>query len=772
MKLWYKQAAQKWTEALPLGNGRFGAMVYGKQETEIISLNEDTLWSGYPRYKGPRNKAETWRRIRALAEGGNFTDAQTLFEDEIASPWTQAYLPLGDINLTLNHNDSVEYQRSLDLDTAVASVSYKSGGIHYTREIFTSAADNCMVVHLSADKSGSINCELSLQCKLRSAVSVNGKFLSLDGLAPTNIKPHYLQEPDPVFYSEKDEEKGMRFTLMVLPVVNGGKCIFENNRIVISGADSVILLVNGETSFTKCYVNPFFHGKDEKTACRMVLEKAAAKTYNDLLKNHIDDYQRLYSRLTLDLGENENASLPTDVRLRQFSEQKNDPALYTLLFQFGRYLLIAGSRPGTRATNLQGIWNEESCPPWSSNYTVNINTQMNYWPCFPCALEETQLPLIDLIKEISVSGRETAAEIYGAPGIVAHHNVDIWATTWPMGNHKQGSCEYSAWNLSIAWFCAHLFERYEYTLDRNFLEETAYPIMKEAALFINSLLSEDENGHLWFCPSTSPENTFIIDGKRFNMARTATMSMAIIRELFSNCVKAANILGTDSEFADELQKKLPLLFPFQIGSQGQLLEWDREYEEADPRHRHISHLYGLHPGSQIRPDETPELAAACAKSLELRGDNGTGWSLAWKVNMWARLCHGNRALAILNNQLRLVEEGGANHSGGGGTYANMFCAHPPFQIDGNYGISAGFAEMLLQNTPRGIHLLPALPDSWLKGSVRGLRAKGRITVDITWDGGKVTASIYADASGTLGIRCRNGKEQVIRLEPGSNQWSL
>ena len=380
MKLWYKQEAQKWTEALPIGNGRFGAMVYGKQGSEIISLNEDTLWSGYPDYKGPRNKAETWRKIREFAQGGNFAEAQTLFEDEIASPWSQAYLPLGDLCITQNHHNSAGYQRSLDLDTAVVSVSYESRGgassecVHYVREIFTSAVDNCMVVHLCADQSGSINCELSLQSPLRSVVSANGQFLSLDGLAPTNIVPSYLQNPNPVFYSEKEAEKGMRFTLMVLPVVKGGNCTIEHNRIVISGADSVVLLVNGETSFTKCNVNPYVHGKDEKALCRAVLEKAAAKTYNELRKSHIDDHNSLYSRLTLDLGENENASLPTDVRLRKFYGEKNDPALYALLFQFGRYLLIAGSRPGTRATNLQGIWNKEPCPPWSSNYTVNINT--------------------------------------------------------------------------------------------------------------------------------------------------------------------------------------------------------------------------------------------------------------------------------------------------------------------------------------------------------------------------------------------------------------
>ena len=765
MKIWYTREARKWTEALPIGNGRLGGMVYGKQGTEIISMNEDTLWSGYPGYKGPVQKAGVWRQIRELAEKGNFAGAQTLFEDEIASPWSQSYLPLGDILLAVNRHTAADYQRSLDLDTAIASVSYSCEGVRYTREVFVSAVDNCMALRLAADRGGSVNFDLTLQSKLRCAVSVQGRFLSLDGIAPSNVMPSYVPNvPDPVVYSETDAEKGMRFTLMVLPIVEGGTLVFENNSIKVSGADSAVLLVNGETSFAGHDVHPHLNGKDEKALCRAVLEQAAEKTYDKLQKSHKADYSSFYSRVQLDLGENENAALPTDMRLKQFSSGKEDPALYALLFQYGRYLLIASSRPGTQATNLQGIWNNESRPPWSSNYTVNINTEMNYWPCFPCALEEMQLPLINFIKTRSVSGKTSAAEIYGAPGFAVHHNSDVWALTWPMGNSRRGTCEYAAWNLAGAWLCAHLFERYEYTLDRAFLAETAYPVMKEAALFCNALLSEDGSGHLWLCPSTSPENTFKVNGERFAMSGTTAMTMTIIRELFSNCVKAAAILGIDGDFASELEQKIPLLFPFQTGSKGQLLEWDREYEESEPHHRHVSHLYGLHPGNQISPEQTPALAAACKKSLELRGDDGTGWSLAWKVNLWARLGEGDRALAIMNKQLRLVDEDEPGYSGWGGTYPNMFCAHPPFQIDGNFGISAGFTEMLLQNIADGIHILPALPKLWNKGKVTGLRAKGRISVDISWDGETTDVTLYSPLSKAVRVRCRGKKWQTINIE--------
>jgi alpha-L-fucosidase 2 len=570
------------------------------------------------------------------------------------------------------------------------------------------------------------------------------------------------ENPDAVIYADNDREKGMRFTVNALPVLSGGKVSFDDDSFTVSGADSALILVNAETSFAGWNVRPYSNGKDEKKICAAVLKEASAKSYGALFESHCADYGAYYHRTDLYLGENENAALPTDERLRRFARDRDDPALYALLFQYGRYLLISASRPGTRAANLQGLWNRELRAPWRSNYTININTQMNYWPAFPCALEEMQTPLVELIGGLAEAGRNTAREIYGAPGWVSHHNADIWALTWPVGNRQKGAGVYANWNLSSGWLCAHLFERYEYTLDETFLGETAYPIMRAAAEFYAALLTEDGDGRLFLCPSTSPENTFLIDGEKVATARTAAMSMAIIKELFTNCVSAAGILKTDRDFAEKLSGIIKRLFPFQIGKRGQLLEWDDEYEESEPRHRHISHLYGLHPGNQIGVEDTPELAAACKKTLELRGDGGTGWSLAWKVNLWARLRDGDHALIILDNQLRPA----GVERGAGGTYPNMFDAHPPFQIDGNYGVAAGIAEMLLQNTADGIALLPALPASWEKGRCTGLRAKGRLAVGLFWDGGETKALLLSAIDRELAVSFRNGEKRTVKLRAG------
>jgi alpha-L-fucosidase 2 len=766
MNLWYEQPAEEWTEALPLGNGRLGAMVFGKTENEIIAVNEDTLWSGYPCEKGPKNKAGVIKTIRDLALRGQFTEAEELFEKEISSPWSQSYLPLGDLLIGFDHRDVKKYTRSLDLDRAVLTVNYEHQGVVHTREHFVSALDNCIVITFSADKPGSVNFNFAMKSQLRSACSLRGNCLCLDGLAPSDLQPDYVDTDNPITYSDRDEEKGMRFTMNALPLVSGGSLSFGDGSFTVSGADSAVLLVNAETSFAGWNVRPWLDGKDEKGICAGVLEKASGKSYELLLEDHIADYGKYYSRLEIDLGKNENAALPTDKRLRRFMTEKDDPALYSLLFQFGRYLLISASRPGTQAANLQGIWNSALRAPWSSNYTININTQMNYWPALPCALEEMQLPLVDFIRDLSAAGKTTAREVYGAPGWTAHHNSDLWRLSWPVGNHRQGCSVFANWNLAAGWLCEHLFERYEYTLDKEFLKETAYPVMKAAAEFYTALLTEDEKGRLMLCPSTSPENSFTINGKRLATARTSTMTMAVIRELLANCVSAAGILGIDSGFAARLSEIGKKLFPFQTGSKGQLLEWDSEYEETEPRHRHTSHLYGLHPGRQITPEKTPELFSACRKSLELRGDDGTGWSLAWKVNFWARLRDGDHALIILNNQLRLVDGTGTNYGGGGGTYPNMFDAHPPFQIDGNYGVTAGIAEMLLQNTGDGIILLPALPGAWKKGRCTGLRAKGRLKADLYWDAGGVKAVLLSEIGRELTVSCRDGEGRRVKLTAG------
>jgi alpha-L-fucosidase 2 len=773
MELWYGEEAERWIEALPLGNGRLGLMAFGKTGEELLAVNEDSLWSGYPRYRGPRDKAAVSGAIRDLAAQGRLAEAEELFEREISSPWSQSYLPLGDLLIDFGHRGVTNYRRNLDLDRALSTVSYEYEGVRYTREYFVSAPDNCIVLRFRADKPGRIGFTLRARSHLRSSCSVRGNCLYLEGEAPSDLEPPYVDSDNPVVYSERDEERGMRFTMGVLPLVSGGSLLPGENSLTVNNADSVTLLVDAETSFKAWNVQPWLRGKDEKRICAGALEKAAVKSGEALLESHTADYQRYYRRVDLDLGENENAALPTDERLRRFAVGKNDPALYSLLFQFGRYLLISASRPGTQATNLQGIWNSELRAPWSSNYTININTQMNYWPTLPCALEEMQLPLIDFIRDLAEAGKTTARELYGAAGWTAHHNSDLWRMSWPVGNRRKGVSVFANWNLSAGWLCEHLFERYEYTLDEEFLRETAYPLMKAAAEFYTSLLIEDERDRLILCPSTSPENSFTIDGVRLATTGTTTMTMAIIGELLDNCVRAAGILGTDAAFAAKLGEIRARLPPFRIGGRGQLLEWDKDYEEAEPRHRHTSHLYGLHPGRQISPDTTPDLAAACEKTLELRGDDGTGWSLAWKVNFWARLRDGDHALLILNNQLRPVEVRGIEYSGGGGTYPNLFDAHPPFQIDGNYGVTAGIAEMLLQNSAGGIVLLPALPAAWDRGRCRGLRAKGRLGVDIFWDRGLTRAVLRSEIDRELGVSCRPGghragpaAERTVQLKAG------
>ncbi len=752
-----------------MGNGRLGAMVFGGVARETLALNEDTLWSGYPRDLNPLGKSERFHQAVELAKSRKYHEAQARVEQELTSGWTQSYLPVGNLVLDFIHDGVVEgYTRSLDLTTAVASVEYRVTGVDYKREIFASAPDQVIVMRITCNHPGGVSFTMTMNSPLRSGVVVdNNGILILDGEAPSHVEPSYSNDmDDPVVYSDNDAERGMRFAAMATVSLAGGKVEYTPSAIQVVGADSAIILINARTSYAGPDAHPFLHGAEYTSQCAETLLSAARKPYDTLLAAHVADYQSFFSRVALDLGESLAAHLPTDKRLYRFLENKDDPSLYTLLFQYGRYLLISSSRPGTQPANLQGIWNSEVRPPWSSNYTININTQMNYWPVFSCNLGELQRPLVKLIEDLAVKGRKTALEVYGARGFTSHHNTDLWRTTWPMGNHWKGSACFAFWNASASWLCRHLFEQYEYTLDQEFLNATAYPIMKSAALFLLDVLTEDNDGSLIICPSTSPENAFLYEGKRCNVAATTTMTMTIARELFGNCIKCCRILGVDAAFADELKAILAKLAPYKIGSKGQMLEWDEEYEEFEPGHRHISHLYGLHPANEITVEGTPALADACRVSLNLRGDEGTGWSLGWKINQWARLFDGDRALQLLNTQLRVVTDTGYNYTSGGGTYINMLDAHPPFQIDGNFGAAAGIAEMLLQSRDGKIFILPALPSSWQTGSVRGLCAKGRITVDIRWDKGAVDATLLADTDQTVMVAIRGLDLAEINLMAG------
>lgn len=764
MELWYEKPASVWTEALPLGNGRLGAMVSGDPLNETIWLNEDTFWSGYPRRLECENKEDAFRKVRDLVMQGEASQAQVLFEKELSFPAGESYEPLGTIHLQFAHGGKVEnYRRSLDIAEAAAYVDYTADGTAFHREMIVSHPDQIMVLHLEADKPGKINFSVGLDALLRHEVKSDSGMMTMLVQAPSLVEPdysHFLDEP--VQYSEAPGEQGIRGLVMLKVSHCGGILSGRKDGLCLTGADSAVIWLAARTSFRSFDELPDI---PTETLCdQCISDLKRAEDYANVRQRHVTDYRNYFDRVAFSLKGSTNSDIPTDRRLAEFDPERPDMGLFPLLFQYGRYLMISGSRPGSQPMNLQGIWNHQVRPPWSSNYTVNINTQMNYWPAFSCNLGELQEPLVRMVKELAVSGKETAQKLYGAPGYVCHHNTDLWRFTWPVGNHVSGCTSYAFWNMSAAWMCGQLFESYAYTLNPDDLREI-FPVMKGAAEFLLSLLVPDENGNRIVSPATSPENSYRKDGKTCCLDDTSAMTMSITRELFQNCVQACEILDVDHEFAEKLKETVAQLAPLKAGSRGQLLEWSREYEERDPTHRHLSHLYAAYPGNQINKEDTPELLEACRRSLEERGDEGTGWSLAWKVCQWARQGDGNHALQVLKMQLRLVEESGI-HMRGGGSYANLFCAHPPFQIDGNFGVTAGIAEMLLQSRNGRLLILPALPDQWEAGSIQGLRAKGNIQVDIAWNPEQVQVTLTTDRDQNVQMSILGDRFEGVTLRKG------